>query len=158
MLWGKRVVPGIVRMPTALPFMSICLIAISRDFFEMVLPNPVLSVVGPEVLTGLLIANSETLGAFRDSVNSTWLFPCTRPLATGSIGLPLAVDSTTLPLVEMGDDSLLDKSGGTGFSVFPFTMTAAPGRDLPAERGLLGKVVRRFGGVSWGKSERVTGC
>lgn len=34
----------------------------------------------------------------------------------------------------------------------------APGRDLPAERGLSGNVVLRFGGVSWGKSDGTTGC
>lgn len=39
-------------------------------------------------------------------------------------------------------------------SRFPFT----PGLDLPAERGLSGKVVLRFGGVSCGKSGRLIGC
>lgn len=39
-------------------------------------------------------------------------------------------------------------------SRFPFT----PGLDLPAERGLSGKVVLRLGGVSWGKSGRLIGC
>lgn len=35
---------------------------------------------------------------------------------------------------------------------------AAPGRDLPAETGLSGNVVLRFGGVSRGKSGGTTGC
>lgn len=35
---------------------------------------------------------------------------------------------------------------------------AGPGRDLPAESGLSGKVVLRFGGVSRGKSGGTTGC
>lgn len=34
----------------------------------------------------------------------------------------------------------------------------APGRDLPAETGLSGKVVLRFGGVSRGKSGGTIGC
>ncbi|MCI26804.1 hypothetical protein A2U01_0048001, partial [Trifolium medium] len=34
----------------------------------------------------------------------------------------------------------------------------APGRDLPAESGLSGNVVLRFGGVSRGKSGGTTGC
>lgn len=42
-------------------------------------------------------------------------------------------------------------------SGFPFIVTAAPGLDLPADSGLSGKVVLRFGGVSSGKSGRNTG-
>lgn len=64
-------VPEIGRM-LPVPFLiSMCLIAISSDFFEMVLPNPVLSVAIAEVLTGFRVANSETCGAFRDSGIST---------------------------------------------------------------------------------------
>lgn len=48
----------------------------------------------------------------------------------------------------MGDGCLLDKFPELGVSVFPFPVTARPGRDLPAESGLSGKVVLRFGGVS----------
>lgn len=33
-----------------------------------------------------------------------------------------------------------------------------PGLDLPAESGLSGRVVRRLGGVSSGKSCRTSGC
>lgn len=48
---------------------------------------------------------------------------------------------------------------GAGASEFPFTVAAAPGRDLPAETGLsAGKVVLRFGGVSRGKSGGTIGC
>ena len=65
----------------------------------------------------------------------------------------------TLPLVTIGDDEcLLGKFVGLGVSMFPFTVTATPGLDLPAEIGLSGKVVRRFGGVSSGKSGRTIGC
>lgn len=47
---------------------TICLIAISRDFLEMVLPNPVLSTGGVEGdLIGFFVDNSEALEALRDS-------------------------------------------------------------------------------------------
>lgn len=42
--------------------------------------------------------------------------------------------------------------------MLPFTVTVAPGRDLPADIGLSGKVVRRFGGASSEKSGRTIGC
>lgn len=75
---------------------------------------------------------------------------CTRPLPVGSVSLPLET---------IGDDCLLDILVGAGASEFPFTVAAAPGRDLPAETGLsAGKVVLRFGGVSRGKSGGTIGC
>lgn len=50
------------------PFLiSICLIAISSDFFEIVLPNPVLSVAVVELFTGFLMANSGRCEGFRGS-------------------------------------------------------------------------------------------
>lgn len=64
----------------------------------------------------------------------------------------------SLPLLTMGDDCLLVTFAGLVVSTFPFTVAAAPGLDLPAESGLSGKVVRRFGGVSRGKSGRTIGC
>lgn len=42
-------------------------------------------------------------------------------------------------------------------SRLPFVVAGALGRDLPAERGRLGKVVLRLGGVSFEKSGRLTG-
>lgn len=72
--------------------------------------------------------------------------------------LPLEEGSESLPLVTTGDACLLGKLAGPGFSVFPFTVTATPGLDLPAEIGRSGKVVRKFGGVSSGKSGRTMGC
>lgn len=144
MLWGNRVVPESGRMLPVPFLMSICLIAMSSDFFEMVLPKPVLSEDVVEVFTGFR-EGSVTCEAFRDSgLSATWPLECRRPLALGS---------ETLPLVTIGDDCLL-----VGVSEFPFMVMAAPGRDLPAERGLSGKVVLRFGGVSSGKSGRTIGC
>lgn len=63
----------------------------------------------------------------------------------------------SLPLVTMGDECLLDILAVAVVSEFPFAETAEPGRDLPAETGLSGKVVLRFGGVSRGKSGGTTG-
>lgn len=72
--------------------------------------------------------------------------------------LPLDKGSGTLPLVTTGDDCLLGKFAAPEFSTFPFKVTVKPGLDLPAESGLSGKVVRRFGGVSSGKSGITIGC
>lgn len=60
--------------------------------------------------------------------------------------------SVILPRTTMGDDCLLGKAVELVVSVFRFKVIAAPGLDLPADGGLSGKVVRRFGGVSSGKS------
>lgn len=50
------------------PFLiSICLIAMSSDFFEIVLPNPVLSVAVVELFTGFLMDNSGRCEGFRGS-------------------------------------------------------------------------------------------
>ena len=125
---------------------TMCLIAMSSDFFDMVLPKPVLSDdVEVEVFTGFR-DDSITCEAFRDSrrVSTTCPLECGRPLPLGS---------ETLPLETIGDDCLL-----VDVSELPFTAMEAPGRDLPAERGRSGKVVLRFGGVSSGKSGRTIGC
>lgn len=122
---------------------TICLIAISRDFFEIVLPNPVASAEVVDVFTGFLIAESGTWEPFRASASVGCPFPCRRPLPVGS---------ESLPLVTMGDECLLVLVAAV-VSEFPFIDIAAPGLDLPAETGLSGgKVVLRFGGVSRGKS------
>lgn len=110
----------------------------SSDFFEILLPNPVLSEVVVEVLTGLRIATSEICETFRVS-------PC--PLVCA---WPLEAASITLPLVMTGEDCLRCTLTGPKFSAFPCTVTAMPGRDLPAETGLSGRVVLKFGGVSSG--------
>ena len=122
----------------------------SSDFFEIFLPNPELSVDVAEVFRGFRVDNSETCDALRDSIASTACpLACKRPLTEGSVSLPL---ETT------GDGCLLDTFAGVGVSVFPFVVTATPGLDLPAESGLSGNVVRRFGGVSSEKSGRIIGC
>lgn len=72
--------------------------------------------------------------------------------------LPLEEGSESLPLVTIGEDCLLGRLVGPELSTFAFTVTATPGLDLPAESGLSGKLVRRFGGVSSGKSGRIMGC
>lgn len=58
-----------------------------------------------------------------------------------------------------GDDCLLgtEELFVVG-STFPLAARDAPGLDLPADIGLSGKDVRRFGGVSWGKSGGTIGC
>ncbi|KAH7554653.1 hypothetical protein JRO89_XS12G0253300 [Xanthoceras sorbifolium] len=127
-----------------------CLMAISRDFLEIVLPNPVLSVaVVVDDFTGFRVDNSETCEALRESCMSG-ICPLVRFLPGGSV--------TDLPLVTMGDECLLDIFTDPVASWFPFTVRAAPGRDLPADTGLSGKVVLRLGGVSRGKSGGTTGC
>lgn len=65
--------------------------------------------------------------------------------------------SVNLPLVTMGDDSRFGILTGIWDSEFPFKVATTPGRDLPAETGLSGIVVLRFGGVSRGKSGGTTG-
>lgn len=102
------------------------------------------------LFTGFLIPNSGELGDLRGSSTSVTL-AWTRPLPADS---PVA----TLPLVVMGDGCRLVALTGPEVSDFPLTVTAAPGRDLPAESGRSGKVVLRLGGVSRGKSGGTTGC
>lgn len=123
--------------------------AMSSDFFEIFLPNPELSVDVAEVFTGFRVDKSDTWDALRDSIVSTACpFAC---------NLPLVVDSVSLPLEMTGDGCLLGKFT-VGDSTFPFPVTATPGLDLPAESGLSGNVVLRFGGVSSEKSGRIIGC
>lgn len=133
------------RVP-AVPFlMSICLIAISSDFFEIFLPNPVLSTGVAEGLTGFRERASDPFDTLRISLISP---PC--PFASKR---PLDGDST-LPLETVGDAGRLDTfTGGDGASSFPLA-----GRDLPAESGLSERVVLRLGGVSREKSGREIGC
>lgn len=117
--------------------------AMSRDFFEIVRPNPVLSA---DAFAGFRVDNS-----LRESTASAiGPLECVRPL-------PFC--STSLPLVTTGDNCLLGTLAVfTTGSVFPFAVRATPGLDLPADIGLSGKVVRRFGGVSSGKSWSTIGC
>lgn len=108
-----------------------------------------LSVAVVELFTGFRRAMSGTCWTFRVSVTSERCpLACTRALPEGSVDLPLET---------MGEECLLDIFDVAVLSEFPFTETVEPGRDLPAETGLSGKVVLRFGGVSRGKSGGTTG-
>lgn len=120
----------------------------SSDFLEIFLPKPppVLSV---DALTGFRIDDSGKCETLRDSIVSP-----TCPLGWTRL---LPFGSACLPLETIGDDCLLGRLA-VGVSMFPFTVKAAPGLDLPAESGLSGKVVRRFGGVSSEKSGGTIGC
>lgn len=69
MLCGKSVVLDSARFPE--PFLiSMCLIAISKDFFEIVLPNPELSGAVVEALTDLLATTSGACDTFLGSGTS----------------------------------------------------------------------------------------
>lgn len=101
------------------------------------------------VFTGFLVDNSETCEALRESdISLSCPLPSTRPLPEGSI---------SLPLLTMGDDCLRGFAT-LGASAFPLVVTEGFGLDLPADRGLSGRVVRRFGGVSSEKSGGTIGC
>lgn len=128
---------------------TICLMAMSSDFFDIVLPNPVLSGTVDEGFTGFRIDNSEMCAVFRDSSMSACPLERERLLPGGSM---------SLPLVTIGDECLLDIFTEPVLSGFPFTITE-PGLDRPADTGLSGgKVVLRFDSVSRGKSGGTTGC
>ena len=123
---------------------TICLMAISSDFFEIDLPNPLLSAVVVEAFTGLLPLKSEELESLLVSgLSLRCPFVFNRPLPGASV---------ILPLVMVGDAALLGTVPVDVVSGLPLTDEAGVGRDLPAEIGRSGNVVRRFGGVSRGKS------
>lgn len=117
--------------------------AISRDFLEIVRPNPVLSA---DAFAGFRVGNSllESTASFSGPLESVRLLPA---------------GSVSLPLVTTGDDCRLETLAlFIVGSAFPFEVRATPGLDLPADIGLSGKVVRRFGGVSSEKSGSTIGC
>lgn len=64
----------------------------------------------------------------------------------------------SLPLGTIGEECLLGIFIELVVSWFVFVVTEALGLDLPAEIGLSGNAVLRFGGVSRGKSGGTTGC
>lgn len=129
---------------------TICLIAMSSDFFEIVLPNPVPSEAVFVDFTGLRVDCSEMCEVLRYSCASA---VC--PLAGVRL---LPGGSVSLPLVTTGDECLLGIFTDPVASGLLFIVRAAPGRDLPADTGRSGKVVLRFGGVSRGKSGGTIGC
>lgn len=101
------------------------------------------------VFTGFLVDKSETCEALRESdISLSCPLPSARPLPAGSV---------SLPLLTMGDDCLRGFAT-LGVSALPLVVTEGFGLDLPADRGLSGSVVRRFGGVSSEKSGGTIGC
>lgn len=108
-----------------------CLRAMSRDFLEIVLPNPVLSVAAAAALVTVGFGAAVSRGE-----------PCPLLCSRGLDG-----DCRRLALAAVA-------TSGAG----PVrTVSGRPGRDLPAETGLSGTFVRRFGGTTSGKSGGTTG-
>lgn len=136
-------------MPPMLCRMSMCLRAISRDFFEIVLPKPVLSVAAAGFI-GFRVPASDTTD-FRISGGAVWC-PLLRDKTFGGL-------SGNLPRDTIGADSLRFELTEATASEFEFdrTVSAAPGRILPAEADRSGNFVLRLGGASSGKSGRSTG-
>lgn len=141
-----------IAQPLLFPFlMSMCLMAISSEFFENDLPRPLLlSVVTvEEVFRVLREVTSETfeilLGSGASALCCCPLPPLKRPFP--------CVSAMSLPLVTTGDEFLLVMGPlGSGLAF------AAAGLDLPADTGLPGRVVLRLGGVSREKSGNTIGC
>lgn len=106
---------------------TMCLMAMSSDFFEIVLPNPLFSVAFIMVCMACCpLLNKGTFEMF-----SGIFFRVTTGNEILLFELKVAAGS------ELGDD---------------LTVKAIPGRALPAETGRSGSLVFRFGGVSVGKS------
>lgn len=149
MLCGKRDAP---RDPHILCRMSMCRRAISIDFFEIVLPNPLLSVTVAG-LEGLRPPSSETPFFCISGELATWplVLLCNRAFGGFSV---------TLLRETIGNDCLRFEQVGTAASDVALDLTdraAPPGRALPAEGGRSGNLVLRLGGVSVGKSGRSVG-
>lgn len=121
----------------------------SSDDLEIVLPNPLLSVVE----TGFAVlrdAASEAMAFWTSAGVTSCPLLCNRPFGEFS---------GNFPFVTMGKELLrFELIGGVG-SVFVAarTVNAIPGRVLPADAGRSGSLVLRFGGASSGKSGRVIG-
>ena len=97
-----------------------------------------------EVLTGLRPPKSEELeSVLLSGLSLRCPLVFTRPLPGVSVSLPLET---------LGDAALLGMVTVDVGSELPLTDAAGVGRDLPAEIGLSGNVILRFGGVSREKS------
>lgn len=127
---------------------TICLIA--SDDFEIVLPNPVLSVA--EASLGVLQGPASDPIGFWSSGELEWSVL----LCRGAFG----VFSGNLLRDSNGTEIFRFELEGTTASEFEFARTASaiPGRALLADRERSGKFVLRFGGTSIGKSGRSIGC
>lgn len=121
----------------------------SIDFFEIVLPKPVLSVTVAG-LEGLRVPGSDAMGFWISGKVASWPLLCNR--AFGGF-------SGNLLRETMGKDSLRFELAGTAASEFELarTVSAIPGRVLPAESGRSGSFVLRLGGASSEKSGRSIG-
>lgn len=129
---------------------TICLIAMSIDDFEIVLPNPVLSVAEASLVV-LQGPASDPIG-FWSSGELEWSVM----LCRGAFG----VFSGNLLRDSNGTEIFRFELEGTTASEFEFARTASaiPGRALLADRERSGNFVLRFGGTSMGKSGRSIGC
>lgn len=130
--------------------LTICLRAMSSDFLEIILPNPVLS-VDEAGLFGPLTAVSDTTSFWISGWQIMCPLPCDRPF--GEL-------SEILPRVTMGEDCHRFELTGAAALEFGFAWTVndTPGRCLLVEIGLSGSFVPRFGGTSCGKSCGAGGC
>lgn len=112
----------------------------SRDLFDIDLPNPLsVPVVGREGLLGWL--------------SITDLSACRLWCPFVRVGV-LDDASENLLRLTAGTETFFtgaDVAEGSAFGV-DLMPKAIPGRDLPADSGLSGNFVLRFGGVSFGKS------
>ena len=118
---------------------TMCLIAMSSDFLEIVLPNPLSAAVTDlEVLAGWPSKTDLSLCLFWCSLVREDVFDAT------SVNL--------LPVIA-GTDIFFTGAEETG-SAFGVDLTPAviPGRILPAKGGRSGSLVLKLGGVSLGKS------
>src|SRR5262249_17245531 len=107
---------------------NVCLTAISRDFLDIVLPNPVLPVAVEDDFASFRIPKSDASEAFRSSCTVA-----TCPLKRTGIFI---TDSVSLPFVTVGDECLLGEFTEAIVSEFPFIAVPTPCRDLPAKSGL----------------------
>lgn len=148
------------KLPGMLRLMSICRIAISRDFFESVRPNPELS--GDEAdfpdklgeclsscLGGanfrILITLSTIFVPITTGLTSSLTLECTRLTAGTELPLERIPPLGARPLEGEHDWRLcLPSLGGSTEA----ERAGAAGLPLEAESGLLGRVVLRFGGAS----------
>lgn len=150
---GRRVL-GMLRL------MSICLIAISSDFFDNVLPNPALSGDKEDFIEEVLLECWSSIFGGASLLKFTTLSTIFVPMTTGlSLSPPFTLDlfdaGTELPLTAFPlgalprdgeQDCLLGLIMGT-FSTEDDLMLGAPG--LPRDGECLsGSVVFRFGGAS----------
>lgn len=124
----------------------------SSELFEIVLPNPPLSVVVAD-LAVLQPSASDTVG-FGVATGFAWC-PLLREVAFDIFD----IFSGNLLRATMGKESLLFEFGATGSELWVArAVSAIPGRVLPAEIGRSGSLVLKFGGVLLGKSGTSSGC